>query len=390
LNELASFLEQSRAAYLADLSLLVGRDCGTYNKAGVDAVGTWIAERCRFWEWEVERFPLERYGDCWLARLRGQGAGRLMLSGHLDTVYPDGIVAARPLRTEGPRLIGPGTCDMKAGVLAGMYAMRALQVTGWRDFQEIVFFFNSDEEVSSPVSRTLYAPIARQMDAALVLEAARANGDIVGARKGAGLYRISVKGKAAHAGVEPEKGANAILELAHQIIAAQRLNGIRPGATVNVGIVGGGIRTNVVPDEAWVDIDVRAVDPQGADALSRAILELSRHVTVERTRVEITGSFGCPPMPRTPATAALVECAQQIAQELGFTVKDAQTGGVSDANIIAGLGVPVLDGLGPIGGLDHGPDEYIEPASIVPRTTLLAELIRRTLGIRERLGALKG
>jgi glutamate carboxypeptidase len=390
LKELATFLEQSRAAYLADLAVLVGRDCGTYNKAGVDAVGTWIAERCAQWQWEVERFPLERYGDCWLARLRGAGAGRLMLSGHLDTVYPDGTVAARPLRAEGARLIGPGTCDMKAGVLAGMYALRALQFVGWRDFQEIVFFFNSDEEVGSPLSRALYAPLARQMDAALVLEAARANGDIVGARKGAGLYRIAVKGKAAHAGVEPEKGANAILELAYQIIAVQRLNGIRPGVTVNVGVVRGGMRTNVVPDEAWVDIDVRALDPEGADALSRAILNLSQQISVDGTRVEITGSFGCPPMPKTQSIAALAACAAQIAEEMGFTLKDTHTGGVSDANVIASLGVPVLDGLGPVGGLDHGPDEYIEPATIVPRITLLAELMRRTLEMRERLGALKG
>jgi len=390
LNEIAAFLEQSHMGFLDDLAVLVGRDCGTYNKAGVDAIGAWVDARCKLWGWEVERFPLEKFGDCLLARLRGDGSGRLMLSGHLDTVYPDGTAAARPIHLEGARLLGPGTCDMKAGVLAGMYAMRGLQVTGWHDFEEIVFFFNTDEEVGSPASRTLYAPIARQMDAALVLEAARANGDIVGARKGAGLYRITVHGRAAHAGVEPEKGANAILELAHQIVAVQRLNGIRPGVTVNVGVVSGGTRTNVVPDKAWVDIDVRAFEPDGADALSRAITALPEHVTVEGTRVEITGSFGCPPMPKTQAIAILADCAKAIAAEMGMTVNDTRTGGVSDANVIAGLGVPVLDGLGPIGGLDHGPDEYIEPASITPRTALLAELVRRTLGMRERLGALKG
>ena len=262
--ELAAFLQENHGAFLADLAALVGRDCGTYNKAGVDAIGEWIAARCRAWQWEVERFPLEQFGDCLLARLRGAGRGRLMLSGHLDTVYPDGTVAARPLHQKGNRLLGPVTCDMKAGVLTGMYALRALQVSGWRDFEELAFFFNTDEEVGSPASRALYGPIVSKMDAALVLEAARANGDIVGARKGAGLYRITVHGRAAHAGVEPEKGANAILELAHQIVALQALNGIRPGATVNVGIVGGGTRTNVVPDTAWVDIDVRAFEPESA------------------------------------------------------------------------------------------------------------------------------
>ncbi|MEP7200153.1 MAG: M20 family metallopeptidase, partial [Chloroflexota bacterium] len=368
---------------------LVNRDCGTYNKAGVDSVGEWIAARCNAWGWEVERFPQTQYGDCWLARMKGDDVGRIMLSGHLDTVYPDGTAAARPLHFRGERILGPGTCDMKAGVLTGMYAMRALQMTNFRDFAEIVFFFSSEEEVGSPVSRALYGPIARTMDAAFVLEAGRANGDIVSARKGAGLFKVRVTGKAAHAGVEPEKGANAILELAHHVIALQQLNGVAPGVTVNVGKIGGGTRTNVVPDEAWVDVDVRATDPAGAEMVALAIHDRERHVGVPHTRVQVEGYFGCPPMPKTAAIGLLVACAQGVARDLGFTVKDTATGGVSDANIIAGLGVPVLDGLGPTGGLDHGPDEYIDADSIVPRTTLVAELMRRVLAMRERLAALK-
>jgi glutamate carboxypeptidase len=390
LKDISSFLESSRSAYLADLAVLVNRDCGTYNKVGVDGVGQWIAERCKAWGWEIERFPQAQYGDCWLARLRGDGVGCILLSGHLDTVYPDGTAAARPMHTEGSRILGPGTCDMKAGVLAGMYALRALQAIGFRDFAEIVFFFNSEEEVGSPVSRKIYMPIAKQMDAALVLEAARANGDVVSARKGAGLFKIRVQGKAAHAGVEPEKGANAILELAHQIIAVQKLNGIAPGVTVNTGVVGGGTRSNVVPDEAWVEVDVRATDPHGAEVVTRAIVELQNHMTVPRAHVKIEGGFGSAPMPKTPAIALLVEIAQSVARELGFSANDTATGGVSDANMMAGAGVPVLDGLGPIGGLDHSPDEYIDADSIVPRTVLLAELMRRTLAQRGRLLALKG
>ena len=154
--------------------------------------------------------------------------------------------------------------------------------------------------------------------------------------------------------------------------------------------MGGGTRTNVVPDTAWVDIDVRAFEPEGAEALSRAILALPERVNVAGARVEISGSFGCAPMPKTPAIAALAECAKQIGAEMGMALNDTRTGGVSDANVFAGLGIPVLDGLGPIGGLDHGPDEYIEPASITPRTVLLAELMRRSLGMRERPGAMKG
>ena len=389
MNPIVAFLESSRPAFLSDLAALVNADCGTYNKAGVDAVGEWIGARCTAWGWEVRRFPQVEYGDCWLARLRGGGVGRLLLMGHLDTVYPDGTAAARPLRLEGAKIVGPGTCDMKGGLLVGMYALRALQTLGFRDFSELAFFFNSEEEAGSPVSQSLYAPVAREMDAVLVLESARANGDIVSARKGSGEYTIRVMGKAAHAGVEPEKGANAILELAHQIIALHRLNGLAPGVTVNAGVIGGGTQPNVVPGEAWVQVDVRAADPAGAEALARAMVDLAGRTTIPRAQIEVVGGFQYQPMAKTPAVVLLVEFARNVARDLGFEVNDAATGGASDANAIAALGVPVLDGLGPVGGLDHSPEEYIEADSLVPRAALVAGLIQRTRLQRDRLTSVR-
>jgi glutamate carboxypeptidase len=278
---------------------------------------------------------------------------------------------------------------MKGGLLVGMYALRALQSSGFDNFAELSFFFNSEEELGSPISRELYTPLAQKMDAVLVLEAARMNGDIVSARKGAGVYTVRVKGKAAHAGVEPEKGANAILEIAHQAIAFQKLNGIAPGVTVNVGVVSGGTAHNVVPDAAELEVDVRAVDIAGVAAIRHAVAHLNHQTTVLGTQVQIQGGFSYFPMAKTRATAFLVDLAQGTARELGFEVRDAATGGASDANQIAALGVPVLDGLGPVGGLDHGPDEYIEQASIVPRTALLVGLIQRILAQREELAGLR-
>jgi glutamate carboxypeptidase len=377
MNSIRTFLESAQLNYLDDLATLVGIDCGTHNKAGVDRAGEWVRARCVDWDWEVRRYPQTDYGDCWLARLRGSGAGRVMLLGHLDTVYPDGTAAARPMRYDGNKILGPGVCDMKGGLLAGLYALRALQMTGFADFAELLMFFNSEEEMSSPVSRAISSPLAEHMDAVLVLEAGRMNGDIVSARKGSGEFIVKVIGKAAHAGVEPEKGAHAILELAHQIIALHQLNGIAAGVTVNADVIRGGTVHNVIPDEAWVEVDVRAIDPIGAATIQRALADLPKHTTVPGTRIELSGRFKYPPMAKTPATAFLVELARSAAQELGFEVKDAATGGASDANVIAGLNVPVLDGLGPIGGLDHSPDEYIEADSIVPRTALVAGLIQR-------------
>lgn len=384
-SQLLAFLEASQPAFIDDLAAVVNCDCGTHDKAGVDQMARWFAARCTEWAWQVETLPQPKYGDCVVARLRGRNpdGARLMLIGHLDTVYPLGIAAQRPMKFSGDKIIGPGTCDIKGGLLVGLYAVRALQQVAQAVLDqaaEIVFFFNSEEEVGSPISQALYSPIAQTMDTVLVLEAARANGDVVSARKGVANYQLRVTGKSAHAGVEPEKGANAILELAHRVVAAHALNGIAPGVTVNVGVINGGTRPNVVPDEAWADVDVRAVDMAGARMIQDALAKLSQQpVTVAGTSVKLVGKFGFLPMAKTPPIAHLVELVQQSARELGFEVNDAATGGVSDANKMAELGVPVLDGLGPVGGLDHGPNEYIEASSIAPRASLLALLIQKLI-----------
>jgi glutamate carboxypeptidase len=384
------FIQDSYQPFLQDLQALVSVDCGSLNKSGVDRVGEWVGRRCADWGWTVRRSPQNEYGDLWAAHLRGQGSGRLLLLGHMDTVYPDGTAAARPMRFEGEKLLGPGVCDMKGGLLVGLYALRALQQAGFDDFEMLTFFFNSEEEISSPISKPAYLVEAQPADAALVLESARPNGDIVSARKGSGNYRLYVTGRSAHAGVEPEKGINAVVELAQRILALQSLNGIAPGLTVNPTRIAGGTAENSIPESAWVDIDVRAADSTGAALAHRALLEfVGRPSSVAGAQVRLEGEFTFPPMERTPAVAFLAQLAKQSAQALGFQVGEAFTGGASDASNIAALGVPVLDGLGPIGGMDHSPEEYILPASILPRTAMLAGLIRRILASRHQLAALR-
>ncbi|MBI4671233.1 MAG: M20 family metallopeptidase [Chloroflexi bacterium] len=383
------FLQAALPELLADLATLVNVDCGTYTKVGVDFCGDWFNARGQAWEWDMEYFPQRKFGNAHLARLHGKGDARILLLGHLDTVYPEGVAAQRPLHQAGNKLVGPGVGDMKCGVLVGMYALRALQLAGFDQFKELQLFLSSDEEIGSPSGKKFYLPYVDRADAVLVLEGARANGNIVSARKGTGKYVLRVHGHAAHAGVEPEKGANAILELAHQIIALHKLNGVAPGVTVNAGIIGGGTRENVVPDEAYVNCDVRAVDMEGARIAHDALMELAAQPQNPRTRIEITGEFEYPPMAKTPAIGFMADLARTTARELGFEIQDESTGGASDANNVAQHGVPVLDGLGAIGGLDHSPDEYIERDSIIPRTALLAGLIEKLCAQRADLAALR-
>ncbi len=234
---------------------------------------------------------------------------------------------------------------------------------------------NPDEEIGSPASSPVIRDLARDVDLCLVLECARANGDIVSARKGIVDLRINVQGRAAHAGVEPEKGRSAILEAAHLVVALHALNGRWPGVTCNVGVVEGGTRPNVVAERAALQVDLRSPTRAGLEAAEVEIRALTAQPTVPDVVVTIEEMNRHWPMERLPAAALMVAQAQALAARLGFEVRDAATGGASDANTTAGMGVPTLDGLGPIGGNDHAPSEYLELDSIVPRTTLLAALL---------------
>jgi glutamate carboxypeptidase len=264
---------------------------------------------------------------------------------------------------------------MKGGLLAGLHAIAALQEAGARP--AVTFVANPDEEIGSRFSSPVIRELAPAHAATLVLECARANGDIVSARKGIADYHVVASGRAAHAGVEPEKGRSAILEAAHQVIALNALNGRWPGVTVNVGVIHGGSRPNVVPERAELTVDLRAVT---ADAFATAAAEVERIAgapTVDGVSVAFRRTAGHPPMEKTKASSRLVALAVGIAGELEFEVRDAATGGASDANTTAALGVPTIDGLGPVGGDDHSVDEWLDLASVVPRTTLLAGLLDR-------------
>ncbi|HYM27795.1 MAG TPA: M20 family metallopeptidase, partial [Steroidobacteraceae bacterium] len=361
--------------YLRDLTTLANLDSGTYDRAEVERVGAWVRARCRQWGAQIEDHPGGAFADSFAARLGGQGTRHVVLLAHLDTVFPAGTTAERPLRIEGERVLGPGTCDMKAGLLMGIYAVEALAALGCGDFGEVRLVCTTDEEVGAPSSRAFVERMAEGAAAVLVLEAGRENGDIVGQRRGGGVYRLEVAGGSAHAGVEPQKGRSAALSLARQVVALHGLTDLEAGRTVNVGIIHAGTRANVVPDHAEAEVDLRfntAADMERLLCDSEAALASA---ALDGTTYTWTPLHMRPPWERNDHTDRLAAQANLIAQALGFSVRAAATGGTSDGNFTAARGVPTLDGLGPIGGLDHSPREYVEIPSVAPRTALLAGLI---------------
>jgi glutamate carboxypeptidase len=388
LASLQAFVEASLPTYLADLERLVNVDCGSYTKRGVDEVGRWTGASLVELGARVEYRPDAQLGATVVGTFEGGHEGvRALLIGHLDTVFDVGTAAARPFRVEAGRAYGPGVTDMKSGLLAGLHALAALRMLAgvgaeeavepavWTPFQRLVFVANPDEEIGSPASTPHIRAAAASSDVAFVLECARANGDLVSARKGTLDLRLHVRGRAAHAGVEPEKGRSAALEAAHKTVALHALNGRWPGVTCNVGVVRAGTRPNVVAEEALLEVDLRALARADLEAAEAAVTEIAAAATVPDTTCAVEVLARHWPMEKLPAAERLIEHAAALAERLGFTVRDAVTGGASDANTTAGMGVPSLDGLGPVGGLDHAPGEYVEVDSIVPRVTLLAALL---------------
>ncbi len=379
LDALRTAVAADLPAYLEDLERLVNTDCGSYTPEGVNEVGRWTG---RFLgelgaDIDVRPDPAGRFGDTVVATFHGRAGGpRALLIGHMDTVFDPGTATERPFRIDDGIARGPGVTDMKSGLLAGLYALKGIIAQqGGLPFERVTFIANPDEEIGSPSSRPHIEAAAADVDACLVLECARANGDIVSARKGILDTRLTVRGRAAHAGVEPEKGRSAILEAARIVRDLHALNGRWPGVTVNVGKIAGGTRPNVVAERCELEVDVRSTTADGLREAEAAVREIAASTEVADTTVDVDIRVSWLPMEKLERSGRLVDHAVTLAQRLGFGLADASTGGASDANTTSGMGVPTLDGLGPIGGNDHSPAEYLEVESIVPRTTLLAGLL---------------
>ena len=323
----------------------------------------------------IERVAVADSGEHLVIRAFQTGAtrGDVMLVGHTDTVHSRGSLATNPWRSEGERIFGPGIFDMKANCVLALEALRALEHTGVRPSHGVTLALTCDEEVGSFSGWPLLERLARdhQPTCAFVLEPSVA-GRVKTGRKGTAMFTMTAEGRAAHAGLDPEKGANAILELARQIARLYELNN-DGGITVNAGVIRGGTRSNVVAAEAVAEIDVRF----STEAEAQQILTTLRQPPPfdERVRVTVTGGINRPPLERTAAVAGLFEQARSIALSLGFELGESQVGGASDGNFLAAMGIPVLDGLGVDGDGAHAINEHILAGAIPRRGALLAGLI---------------
>ena len=365
----------TEAQVLADLAQLVNIDSPADHVAGINQVQEILTAKLKALGGEIRTVPSSRGANNLVATFTGTGTGRLLLMAHVDTVFKVGTAAERPFRIQGDRAYGPGVSDDKGPVLTGLYAIKLLQDSGFKDFAKITYLLNVDEEVGSPSSKELIKELARQHDYAICLEGGRSNDGVVSFRKGISYLQIETKGRASHAGNAPEKGINALLELVEQIPALARLADPDKGTTLSFTVFHSGDKTNVIPDKAIAKADIRILAPEEMDRLERESAEVITRKLFPESQIKLTITRGRPPFPKNPATDALIDKAQAVYQEIGKTLTVAGSGGGSDGNYTASVGTPTLDSLGFVGGGGHGVDEYLEIKSIAPRLYLLSRLI---------------
>jgi glutamate carboxypeptidase len=369
-------LDAQLPAMLATLKSFVCAESPSTEKAPTDACAELIAS-----EWSKRAVNVQllaqkhRGAHLQIARAAGsnKSAGQLLVLGHYDTVYASGTLAKMPHRQSSGRVYGPGVFDMKAGIVQALFALDAIERSGEALTKRVVFLWTSDEEIGSESSRKLLEAEARRSDAVFVLEPSLGpKGLLKTARKGVGEAEILVRGKSSHAGLAPEKGVNAIHELALQLARLAEWNDLPRGISVNAGIVAGGTRTNVIPDSARAVLDLRALRAADVHRIEKKLRKLKP--ILRGAKVEVTGGFNRAPMERTHG-AALYERARSLGKELGLQIGECTAGGGSDGNFTAALGVPTLDGLGAVGDGAHSPGEYVVARTMPQRAALLAALL---------------
>jgi len=370
--DIKSFLESNEKAMFSLLEELVRIQSGSHNKMGVDKTMRRIETDFQNMDMTAEIIEQSVLGNHLVVRSNCQTDGRnqILMVGHMDTVFPVDT-EFNGYREDEKNCYGPGVVDMKGGLVVGIFALKAMEQIGLLSEIPIVFILNSDEEIGSRSSLDIIQKEAHQSAFALVLECGGLNGEIVTGRKGNLMIELHVEGKAGHAAFSDQGKSSAILEMAHKIIDFESLNDFERGITINVGKVEGGIGPNTISEFCTAQIDFRYIDPEDLKYLENRVIDFTSESVVKGTRSRVDFISGKPPMQQSPENQKLYTTVEGIAKTLGMDLEEEFRFGGSDANFIADLGIPVLDGLGPIGAMDHSDKEYMVKESLLQRTILL-------------------
>ncbi len=371
-EEIESFLTSKEPDMFAFLEELVKIQSGSHNKAGIDRTAAAIVRAFQGLDVSTKSVEQRLQGNNLVVRSSAQPSARrqVLLVGHMDTVFPEDT-DFNWYKVDDDKSYGPGVVDMKGGLVVGIYALKALDHLGLLKQLPVTFIFNSDEEIGSRGSVDLIQQEANSSAFAFVLEAGGLENEIVTSRKGNLTIELHIEGKAGHAAFATKDKPSAILEMAHKIIEFESLNDFDKGITINVGKIDGGIGSNTIAEFSNAQVDFRFVDPSDLKHLEERVTDIANKVMVQGTQCRVDFISGRPPMQRSIGNQRLFQTTADIADRMGYPVKEQFRFGVSDANFIADLNIPVLDGLGPIGALDHSRDEYMFKESLLKRTILV-------------------
>ena len=369
--------QADRSAQLELLAQVVNIDSGTGELEGGRKVAAVLIPRLQALGMRIESVPAEETGlpENTVATLTGRGKTRILMIGHIDTVFEPGTVQRRPFRIDEKRAYGPGVSDEKGGVVEGVYALKILHDLGFTSFGKIVFLMETSEERGSPGTRALIGRLLKDADVELNLEPGDLPDVLTVWRKGSTNFRIEVKGRAAHAGVAPQDGRNAALELIHQLAALDVFPKSGDGLTANLTVMQAGTRANIIPEDAWAQVNVRVRDKSDFARVEQVLRKNAEITLIPDTRVTISGGEGFPPLPNNPATDRLASRAQRIYAGIGRSLTAGGNGGASESALANDAGVAALDGLGPVGGGFHSDKEFLELDTVTPRLYLLAMLL---------------
>ncbi|EDL66253.1 M20 family metallopeptidase [Bacillus sp. SG-1] len=369
------YISNRQEEMLKLIETLVNIDSGSGNKAGVDRIGSLLKREYEKIGFNIDVVHQDEYGNHLIIQHREAVDPDILVIAHMDTVFPEGTALERPFRLEGNMAYGPGVIDMKSSLVTLLYAMKALLAEKSPHSRNVQILLNSDEEIGSPSSQDLIKEAAKGKKYALIMEPARKDGSLVSSRRGKGNYTLNVIGRAAHSGIEPEKGRSAIEELAHKVIQMHELNDHENGISVNVGLIEGGSSVNTVSDHASAQMEIRITESEQAHSVEEKMEEICSKTDVPGTEIIFEGEINRPPMEKNKRNNQLLQKIIAVGEEMGIEITDTSTGGGSDASFTSAARVATIDGMGPIGGNAHSDKEYLDVSSLSERTLLLAKVI---------------